>query len=116
MIDAHRFFGLLTSIASYVTPNEEERFTELTDEAREIVRKANMQLTTRIASLQKAQVDYAASFEAFHNSVVDNAEDPLDDFETGYAKARRSDFIEARFDEAEHRLNWEIRDSIKAGI
>ncbi len=110
------FLHAVTSFDSDVTKKESERFNELTEEAQEIILTTGMRLRTRIESLDKAQRDHSRFEQEFFGSILENAEDPDDDFETGYAKKMRSQYIEKEYNGACIRLNFELRDSAKCSI
>ncbi len=103
----------VTSQDNDVTKKESDRFNELTEEAKEIILTTGMRLKTRIQSLEQAQNDYFKTEVEFLGSLLDFAEDPSDDFETGYSKARRSEDVEERYAAAAVRYNFELRDAAK---
>ncbi len=112
----YEFLHAVTSGCEDVTKKESERFNELTEEAQEIILTTGMRLKTRIQSIEKAQQEYFKLEQEFLGSLLDYAEDPTDDFETGYAKARRSEEIERLYEGAAIRYNFELRDSARCSI
>jgi uncharacterized protein (DUF2344 family) len=99
-----------------LSAKEVEKFNELSASAREIVETATMRIGVRIESLDQAQKWYTQTRQLFLDAIVSLTDDPHDDFETAFQKARKLDAIETDFESASNRLNFELREAQKMGI
>ena len=98
----------------YTGVADQNEIKALCDQARKL-QEDSYQLGVRIESLNLAQLRYGAMEQELLKSVLRDAPDESDDFETAWAKARSQESVEEQFEEALARYNFELRDSLKSG-